>query len=51
MTMLTISISFATMVYGDEGKDTRERLWQETLDEFKSVNVQDILDNMKASKE
>ncbi|KAF3766447.1 NAD(P)-binding protein [Cryphonectria parasitica EP155] len=42
---------FATMLYGPEGEEIRERLWQETVDEFKFANVEEILSIMKASKD
>lgn len=38
------------MVYGEEGREVRERLWQETVDEFAFANVQGALDSVQASK-
>ena len=37
---------FAAFVYTPAGKQATERLWQETIDEFKFVNVQDILESV-----
>ncbi|KAJ4405027.1 hypothetical protein N0V82_010389 [Gnomoniopsis sp. IMI 355080] len=42
---------FAAMVYGLDGKEVRERLWNETVEEFKFADVAETLEIMKASKD
>ncbi|KAE8441444.1 hypothetical protein EG329_004937 [Mollisiaceae sp. DMI_Dod_QoI] len=38
---------FPAFLYTEQGKDTIERLWQETLDEFSFVNLRGIIESMK----
>lgn len=44
-------LRFATITYGLEGKEVRERLWKETVEEFKFADVESIMSVMKASKD
>lgn len=42
-----MDLRFATIVYGDDGRKTMERLWQETVEEFDFVDVEKVLATMR----
>lgn len=39
-----------TLMYTPEGKQTTERLWEETLEELRFANVRDILSRAQSTK-
>jgi hypothetical protein len=43
------SVRFPSLMYTAHGKDTIERLWQETLNEFDFVGIRGILEAMKGN--
>ena len=40
---------FAPFVYSDDGKELREVLWEETLDEFSFAHARQVVNSMQAA--
>lgn len=45
--MLTLIFSFNSMMYTPSGKQTTERLWEETLDELDFAGVRSITKSLR----